>query len=110
MAYHVLTENNKTIIADSDLRVFVNDIKEVVMTERRYYCLATLYKIKGGFIPERVYLFQSTQVELPTLKNAVDFFFTTLLETELYVKEVPQDSALFPQEAARLYGTAILTA
>jgi hypothetical protein len=43
--------------------------------------------------------------ELSTLKDVVDFYFTTLLETELYVKEVPQDSALFEQEAVRLYGT-----
>jgi len=69
------------------------------------YCLATLYRIKGGFMPEKVFVFEAvTATDLENLKKAVDFFFLTLLETELYVKEVPPDSALFAQEAERLYG------
>ena len=107
MAYQILTANSGTVIADtsSDLWVQVNELKEVVIAQNTAYCLATLYRIKGGFIPEKVYVFQARKIELYNLKDVVDFYFTTLLETELYVKEVPQDSALFEQEAARLYGT-----
>jgi hypothetical protein len=36
----------------------------------------------------------------------VDDYFAIVIETDLYVKEVPQDSALYAQEALRLYGTA----
>ncbi|WP_439697460.1 hypothetical protein ACFGVS_03395 [Mucilaginibacter sp. AW1-7] len=112
MAYQVLTADSGTVIADtdSDLWVQVNELNEVTITKNTAYCLATLYKVNGGFIPEKVYIFQSRKVDLVTLKNVADFFFMTLLETDLYVKEVPQDSALFPQEAARIYGTVILAA
>ena len=112
MAYQVLTADSGTVIANtnSDLWVRVNELKEVIIAENTAYCLATLYRIKGGFIPEKIYVFQSRKIDLITLKNAIDFFFMTLLETELYVKEVPQDSALFPQEAARIYGNVILAA
>lgn len=107
MAYQVLTADSGTVIADtsSDLWVQVNELKEIVIARNTAYCLATLYQIKGGFIPDKVYAFQARRIELSTLKAVVDFYFTTLLETELYVKEVPQDSALYEQEAARLYGT-----
>ena len=38
------------------------------------------------------------------MRKIVDFFFTTILGTDLFVKEVPPDSALFAQEAERLFG------
>jgi hypothetical protein len=107
MAYQVLTADSGTVIADtgSELWVQVNELKETVIARNTAYCLATLYQIRGGFIPEKVYVFQARKIDLSTLKNVVDFYFATLLETELYVKEVPQDSALYEQETARLYGT-----
>jgi hypothetical protein len=112
MAYQVLTADSGTVIADTDteLWVQVNELKEVTIAENTAYCLATLYRIKGGFVPEKVYVFQSRKADLTTLKNTVDFYFTTLLETELYVKEVPLDSTLFAEEAARLYGTNVIFA
>jgi len=39
------------------------------------------------------------------LKKLAVFFFASLLDTELYVVEIPRDSALFPQEALRIFGT-----
>ena len=69
------------------------------------YCLATQYVIKGGFIPERVYVFETEEHDLEKLKRLVDEYFATVVKTDLYVKEVPQDSKLFEQEAERLYGT-----
>lgn len=107
MAYQVLTADSGTVIADtsSDLWVQVNELKETIIAPNTAYCLATLYQIRGGFIPEKIYVFQARKIDLSILKNVVDFYFTTLLDTELYVKEVPQDSVLYEQEAARLYGT-----
>jgi len=74
------------------------------------YCLATQYVIKGGFVPKMVWVFETDDIDLDALKRFVDDYFTTVLGTDMYVKEVPQDSALFPQEAARIYGTVILAA
>ena len=112
MAYQILTADSGTVIADTntDLWVQVNEQKEVKIIANSAYCLATLYRIKGGFVPEKVYVFQARKADLETLKNAVDFYFTNLLETELYVKEVPQDSTLFAAEAVRLYGTNVIFA
>jgi len=107
MAYQVLTADNRTLIVDieSGIQVKVNEKNKGKNKEITSYCLATLYRIKGGFIPEKVYEFEAvTGTDLLSLKQAVDFFFTTLLETELYVKEVPPDSAFFAEEAERLYG------
>ena len=107
MAYQVLTADNRTLIVDieSGIQVKVKEKNKGKNKEITSYCLATLYRIKGGFIPEKVYEFEAvTGTDLLSLKQAVDFFFTTLLETELYVKEVPPDSAFFAEEAERLYG------
>jgi hypothetical protein len=69
------------------------------------YCLATQYIIKGGFIPEKMYVFETDEQDLEKLKRLVDEYFATVVKTDLYVKEVPKDSTLFEQEAERLYGT-----
>lgn len=69
------------------------------------YCLATQYVINGGFEPKMVWVFETDDSDLEVLKNFVDNYFVTVIGTDLYVKEVPQDSTLFEQEAARLYGT-----
>ncbi len=65
------------------------------------YCLATQYQIKGGFVPQKVWVFETEETDLNTLRKFVDEYFATVICTDLYVKEVPQDSALFPQEALR---------
>ncbi|MCR8560306.1 hypothetical protein KXD93_21820 [Mucilaginibacter sp. BJC16-A38] len=107
MAYRVLTAHNRMEIEDTDsgLRVVVNEKGKTRLPENSAYCLATLYRIKGGFIPDKIFVFRALNgIDLATLKKGVDFFFTTLLETELYIKEVPADSALFSQESARWYG------
>ena len=69
------------------------------------YCLATEYQIKGGFVPKMVWVFETDEPDLEVLKRFVDEYFATIIGTALYVKEVPQDSLLFNQEAERLYGT-----
>ena len=107
MAYQVLTADNKTLIIDTEsgLQVKVKEKNKLDMPDNTAYCLATLYKIKGGFVPVKVYVFEAvTATDLASLKLAVDFFFSNLLDTELYVKEVPPDSALFAEESVRLFG------
>ncbi len=113
MGYQVLTAGKRTEITDLD-----NKVKITVFEQHKQaseagtaYCLATQYRVKGGFIPEKVFVFQTMAVvEVALVKQTMDFFFTTLLDTELYVKEVPRDSAFFPQESAKLFGTPILAA
>lgn len=113
MAYQVLTAGKRTEITDldSNVRIAVFELDKKKSPAGTAYCLATQYKIQGGFIPERALVFQTVAVvELSVVKQAIDFFFTTLLETELFVKEVPKDSAFFPQESAKLFGSPILAA
>ena len=69
------------------------------------YCLATQYVIKDGFVPKMIWAFETDDLNLAMLKNFVDDYLVTVIGTELYVKEVPQDSVLYEQEAQRLYGT-----
>lgn len=113
MGYQVLTAGKRTEITDLDnkVRVAVFEKDNQASAAGTAYCLATQYRVQGGFIPEKIFIFQTmTVVEVAVVKQVIDFFFTTLLETELYVKEVPQDSVLFPQESAKLFGSPILAA
>jgi len=113
MAYQVLTAGKRTEITDLDskVRIAVFEKDKKSSFEGTAYCLATQYKIQGGFVPEKILIFQTKAVvEVAVVKQAIDFFFLTLLETELYVKEVPRDSVLFPQESAKLFGNPILAA
>lgn len=107
MAYQILTADNRMVLVDqaSGLRVQVEENKGAEIAAITAYILATLYRVRGGFVPEKVFVFRAlTETSLETLKKAADFFFCTLLETELYVKEVPPDSVLFAEEAVRIYG------
>lgn len=113
MAYQLLTAGKRTEITDLDknVRMAVFEKDKNISPADTAYCLATQYKVKGGFIPEKIFIFQTTAVvEVNVMKQAIDFFFLTLLETELYVKEVLRDSVLFPQESANLFGSPILAA
>jgi hypothetical protein len=107
MRYEVLTRETGRVIRESisGLNVNVMTRGKVLMPDNSAYCIATQYMIKGGFVPEHIFLFSAPAgTALETLKNAVDFYFRDFLKTELYVKEVPTDSSLFAEEALRLYG------
>lgn len=111
MAYQVLTTDEGRIITDTaiGLRLQVNEQNATTIPENSAYCLATLYRIQGGFLPGKVFIFRAlTATGLEDLKKAVDFFFLILLDTELYITEIPKDSLLFEQETQRWYGTANL--
>ncbi|MFD0749127.1 hypothetical protein ACFQZS_03175 [Mucilaginibacter calamicampi] len=113
MRYQVLTAGKRTEIHDLEekVRITIFEKDQQNSAAGTAYGLATQYRVKGGFVPEKVFVFQTeVLVEVALVKHAMDFFFTTLLETELYVKEVPRDSALFPQESAKLFGKPNLVA
>lgn len=106
MGYEVIHTAAETVISDNDagLKVRVATAKPTPGTT---FGIGTLYTIKGGFIPVKIYLFQavSEKADAESLKKLAVFFFASLLDTELYVVEIPRDSALFPQEALRIFGT-----
>ncbi|RFZ91213.1 hypothetical protein D0C36_19955 [Mucilaginibacter conchicola] len=107
MGYQVIKENGLTVICDqsSDLRVSVNEKNTLRNLAGRPYLMVTEYEIKGGFVPKKLYVFEALgETGLETFKAAADFYFSILLDTELYVKEIPPDSSFFGEEASRLYG------
>lgn len=63
---------------------------------------ATLYKENGSFIPTGSYLFEAldsqdmpvSEVDTDEFGRAIDFFFTSLLDTENYIKSIPRASSL----------------
>jgi hypothetical protein len=68
---------------------------------------ATLYIEQRSFIPKCSYIFElvndafeptNKDIELSHFKAAVDFFFYSVIGTDLFVKSVPQTSAMRPQE------------
>lgn len=114
MRYQVSIIGKTTLVADTQsmLRIAVNEYEQCSDKKGMAYGLATLYKISGGFIPVKVYVFSVVDKEnqnvanadVTDLKEAMDFYFRNILSTNLYIKEVPKDSAMFVQEARRLYG------
>ncbi|QXV63655.1 hypothetical protein INP83_11065 [Mucilaginibacter sp. 21P] len=65
---------------------------------------ASVYKEDGSFVQTCSYLFEAldsqdkpvADVSLEEFNRAVDFFFTSLLDTEFYVKRIPRTSSLCP--------------
>lgn len=106
MGYEVINAAKETTIRDVDsglkVRITLNE-----GTSGTAFCLGTLYAAKNSFIPQKVYLFQvinDGDIDADSVKKIAVFFFASLLDTELYIVEVPRNSALFPQEAQRIFG------
>ena len=67
---------------------------------------ASLYKEAGSFVQSCSYLFEAldnadqplSEVSIDEFNNAVDFFFTSLLDTDLYIKRIPKTSSLCAPE------------
>jgi hypothetical protein len=67
---------------------------------------ATLYIEDGVFIRNATYIFEAlspdnkpliNHVNLDDFKEAVDFFFMSILNTDLYIKSIPKASSFCPQ-------------
>lgn len=120
MRYQVSIIGKMTIVADTEsaFRMVAMEKELTTLQPETAYGLGTLYQIKGGFVPTKVFSFTIVDIfeqsaregDVNELKAAMDFFFLTLLSTELYVKEVPRASSLFSQEAARIYGIKLIAA
>lgn len=104
MGYEVINTGEETLIKGADLQVRVCAGSGYAGSA---FALGNLYVVKGGFMPSKVYVFEvlnEPDVSLEALKKVMDFFFSVLLDTEWYIKEIPPASALFAQEAERWYG------
>jgi hypothetical protein len=104
MGYEVISSGEETLIMGPEMQVKVR-IGPAILGPA--FALGHLYKIKGGFVPVKTYVFEALEtgdISLGELKKTMDFFFSVLLDTEWYVKEVPPGSSLFTQEAERWYG------
>ena len=107
--FKVATEQGITIIThvEANLKLRVLDAATTTLPGDTPVIEATLYIEQGGFIPKCSYFFELTdpisnlmnsEVDLENFKAAVDFFFTGVLGTELYVKSIPKASSLCPAE------------
>lgn len=114
MEYEVTTTAGTMVIkaANSGLQVRIDQQATAETKAQTAFAIATLYEIKGGFIPVSVYVFTAIdlngkdlpEASLEQLKALMDCFFLTILGTDLYVKEIPKTSTLFAEESIRLYG------
>lgn len=108
MGYEVINEGTETLIKGTELVVRVHTGPA---NDGLAYGLGHLYQVKGGFVPVRTYVFEViglAETAVEAVKKTMDFFFSVLLDTEWYVKEIPPGSRLFPQEAKHLYGEGIM--
>jgi len=106
MRYEVINKEDETVIMDNEsgLKVRVTIGEATVGTA---FCLGTLYMARSSFVPTKIYVFQVMGDDialLENIKNLAVFFFASLLDTELFIVEIPRSSALFPQEAERIFG------
>ncbi|MGN6394137.1 MAG: hypothetical protein ACTHMI_01145 [Mucilaginibacter sp.] len=67
----------------------------------------TLYREEGSFVQAGTYVFEAvtqyfepagTKISLEDFKRAAAFYFTSVLQTELYLIGIPAASALCPRE------------
>lgn len=104
MKYEVVYTEQETVITIDGVKARVSTLPPVSGTA---FVLGTLYQGDRGFVPVTIYQFLAIgDADADSLKKLAVFFFASLLDTELYVIEIPRDSALFPQEA--YLGTTIM--
>lgn len=102
MKYEVVYTEQETIITIDGVKAKVSTQAAVPGTA---FALGTCYKDDLGFVPVAIYQFLAVgDADAESLKKLAVFFFASLLDTELYVVEIPRNSALFPQEAQRIFG------
>jgi len=103
MGYEVINTAADTVITVDGIKVKISHSQPIPGTA---FATGTLYKDDRGFTPVKTYIFQSLneQATAENLKKLAAFFFASLLDTELYLIEIPRESALFPEEAKRIFG------
>ena|ERR1700761_1773663 len=102
MKYEVVYSEQETVITIDGVKARVG---VSAPTPGTAFVLGTLYEEHKGFTPVKVYQFQAIgEAGSESLKKLAGFFFASLLDTELYILEIPRGSALFPVEAERIFG------
>ncbi|MFD0751287.1 hypothetical protein ACFQZS_14145 [Mucilaginibacter calamicampi] len=107
--FKVYTKSGVPVVEDvvNNFRFRVVDSKTVKLTGETAVLEATLYAEQGGFVPVQSYLFElvnsagegtDMEVNIDDFKTAVDFFFNSVLGTDLFVKSIPKASTLCPDE------------
>jgi hypothetical protein len=107
--FKAATEQGITIITqtESNLKLRVLDAATTTLPGDTPVIEATLYIEQGAFIPKCSYFFElidpvinliNNEADLNNFKAAVDFYFNTVLGTDLYVKSIPKASSLCPAE------------
>src|SRR4051812_3694365 len=102
--YKVSVSKEPTIIERPEGAFKMSVQRDVKLREDRNTALleATLYKESGSFVKDGYFVFEALdkqnqpvkEVNIDDFKDAVDFFFTSLLGTEHYVKSIPRASSL----------------
>ncbi|MBD1364426.1 hypothetical protein IDJ77_11460 [Mucilaginibacter sp. ZT4R22] len=102
--YTVQMEGGSTIIESVEymFKMIVQRNRQVSLERNTALIEATLYKEEGAFVRDCNYLFEAIDsdnipvcnVKLDVFKSAVDFFFTSILGTDLYVQYIPKASSL----------------
>jgi len=103
--YKLLEVEGVPFIHSCGFKMTIDKSEALTVHDNEAYLEATLYKEDGTFIPGVSLIFKALDendqplpmVNLSEFRSAVDFFFNTLLDTELYVTSVPKSSALFKQ-------------
>ena len=106
--YRVNVTKEPTIIERPESSFKMSVQRDVKLQDDRNTALleATLYKERGSYVASGYFLFEALdkynqpllEVDINEFKDAVDFFFTSLLDTELYVKGIPRASSLCNQD------------
>lgn len=101
----------EVVYAGKETNITIDKTKAKITTDAPIpgtaFAIGTLYQAQRGFVPVAIYQFQALgDASAENLKNLARFFFSSLLDTEWYVLEIPRESALFPEEAQRIFGTA----
>lgn len=105
MRYEVTYAAEETVINVDGIKAKVS---LATLNAGTTFALGTVYiNERGGFVPVKIYQFQAMNNEANAegLKGLADIFFGSLLDPDLYVVEITRDSALFSEEAQRIFGT-----
>ena len=104
--YRLLIENGLTIIEQMQysFRVSVQKNRKLTPDDKGAILEATHYKEDGVFINNGSYIFEVLskenqpiydEVDLTLFHAAIDFFFKSILDTEYFVKSIPQPSSIY---------------
>ena len=104
--YRLSVQSGLTIIEQVPFKMSVQHNAIPPATSDTALLEATLYREEGTFVKNGSYLFEAlnnenkpiSTVDIDQFRSAIDFFFTSILNTDLYVKSIPKGSSLCKPE------------